>query len=79
VGGEVVINLPITHIFTLEELQHIAAREVLRINGVKDPVAYTAENTVQLQAAFRLDANVMAVTVLSSSPKDADPIPLVTK
>jgi hypothetical protein len=77
---EEMTNLPITHIFTLDELQHLAAREVLRLNGVKDPVAYTSENSVQLQAAFRLDANVMAITVLSSTPaREAEPIPLVSK
>jgi hypothetical protein len=77
-------QLPIAHVFKLSEVQEAMALEVLRLNGIENPRAFANENSVRHVATFRLDAGVVAVTVISSAPivKDADPsvaFPLVSK
>jgi hypothetical protein len=62
------MNFPLLHIFTTKEIQYLAMLEALRLNGVADPIAYVKEHKVTHVALFRLDADVMSTTILSSEP-----------
>jgi hypothetical protein len=73
------IQVPNTNIFTLAEVQDLVMQEVLRRNGIAD----ASTHAVRYQSAFRMDAGVMAITVISCDeipPAKAEPeVPLNLK
>jgi len=68
----------LTHSFTLDEILTLCLHEVLRLNGVADPVAYTKATSVQHTGFLRHDINIMSVAValpIASSKLELVPEP----
>jgi hypothetical protein len=74
------LKTPNTYVYTLDELQKLVLDDVLQRAGI-NPKA----STVRHFSGFRLDANVMTLTVLSCDPvvpaksEPETPIDLVQK